>query len=147
RDGSRYCAGTVISALRDHKKALRGFSIITRDLTDRKDAEELSRQRQNEIAHVSRMTTMNELATGIAHEINQPLSAIAIYSHGCLERLKDVPGVPDDVLEAMRDIATQAQRAGEIISHFRKLVRKREPERAAADINALVAQAADLLRP
>jgi two-component system sensor kinase FixL len=145
RDGSRYCAGTVISALRDHKKALRGFSIITRDLTEQKDAEELSRHRQNEIAHISRLTTMNELATGIAHEINQPLSAIAIYSHGCLERLKDVPGVPPDVLEAMRDIAAQAQRAGEIISHFRKLVRKREPERAAADLNALVKQAADLL--
>ena len=89
---------------------------------------------------------MNELATGIAHEINQPLSAIAIYSHGCLERLKSVPGVPPDVLEAMRDIAVQAQRTGEIISHFRKLVRKREPERASADINAVVAQAVDLLR-
>jgi len=147
RDGSRYHAGTVITALRTHVGGLRGFSIITRDLTERKNAEELSHQRQNEIAHISRLTTMNELATGIAHEINQPLSAIAIYSHGCLERLKDVPNVPPDVLEAMRDIAAQAQRTGEIIAHFRKLVRKREPERAAADINALVAQAADLLRP
>lgn len=147
RDGSRYFADTVITALRDHKNALRGFSIITRDLTERKNAEELSRQRQNEIAHIARLTTMNELATGIAHEINQPLSAIAIYSHGCLERLKSIPNVPPDVLEAMRDIGAQAQRTGEIISHFRKLVRKREPERAPADINALVAQAIDLLRP
>jgi len=117
-----------------------------RDITARVRAEEQARQRQAELAHVARLGTMGEMAAGLAHELNQPLSAIVNYIQASLERIQSGAGDPNELLSDMEQAATQAERAGEIIERIRKFVRKPETQRAAVDPNALVREAADLVK-
>jgi two-component system sensor kinase FixL len=115
-----------------------GIVVNSRDVTDRKRAEEEARQRQAELAHVLRVSTIGELAAGLAHEINQPLSAIVAYAKGCARRMRAASGRPDELLEAMEEIATQAVRADRIVRRLRDFVRKREPRRERVILNELV---------
>ncbi len=105
----------------------------------KKYAEE-ERRMQQQMAHVSRLATMGEMAAGIAHELNQPLAAITNYAVAC-ERLLAAPA-PDiaEVQGALQQIAGQALRAGEIIRRLRALVRTREARREPADINELISE-------
>ncbi|UCC30502.1 MAG: PAS domain S-box protein [Phycisphaerales bacterium] len=117
-----------------------------RDITARVRAEEEARERQAELARVSRLGTIGEMATGLAHELNQPLAAIVNYIQACLERMRSGKGDLKELLVDMEQAAAQAERAGEIIEFIRDFVRKREPRRVAADFNALVQGATDLVR-
>lgn len=113
-------------------------NIYGRDITAVKKAEQLARQHQQELVHVCRLSTMGEMATGLAHELNQPLSAIANYANGSTRRLRKQKDVPEDILFALQQINAQADRAGEIIRRLRGLVGKQPPVRSVADINDLV---------
>jgi PAS domain S-box-containing protein len=115
------------------------------DTTARKRAEEQSRDRQAELAHVLRVGAMNEMAAGIAHEINQPLAAIVNYARGCSRRLEQ-RGVGDDVLEALDQIATEALRAGEVVHSLKRVVRKEPPRESLADLSVLAREAVHLMR-
>jgi len=118
-----------------HISALLG---ITRDPTDHTFTEEQTRRHQTELARVARLSTMGEMATGLAHELNQPLSAIANFARGCLRRLK-LEGVnPADLVEPLLEVCEQAERAGEILRHVRDFVRKSELQTQAVDINQTV---------
>jgi len=117
-----------------------------RDITARVRAEEQARQRQAELAHVARLGTMGEMAAGLAHELNQPLSAIVNYVQACLERIQSGAGDPSELLSDMEQAAAQAERAGEIVERIRKFVRKPEARRTAMDPNTLVREAADLVK-
>lgn len=99
-----------------------------------------------QMLHVSRLATVGEMAGGIAHELNQPLAAIANYAQAC-DRLLGRPD-PDlaEVREALRQISSEAIRAGDILHRLRALARGRPLERAVADINVVISQVADLLR-
>lgn len=115
------------------------------DITQRRRAEEEARQTQERMTHVTRLATMGEMAAGIAHEINQPLAAIATYCQAC-ERLLERDDVDlDDVREALRQTAAQALRAGEIIRRLRSLVRNQDTERVPASINALIEELVALI--
>jgi two-component system, LuxR family, sensor kinase FixL len=95
---------------------------------------------------VSRLATIGEMAAGVAHELNQPLTAIANYAQAC-ERLLAKPGA--DLVEvhgAMREIATQAVRAGEIIRRLRALARTHTMERQGADINSVIREILELMQ-
>lgn len=81
---------------------------------------------------------MGEVATGVAHEINQPLSAIVNFANGCSRRLQSNLGRPQELVGAMGQITLQAQRASEIIRRLRVLVGKQPPIRSRIDINHLV---------
>jgi C4-dicarboxylate-specific signal transduction histidine kinase len=81
---------------------------------------------------------MGEMASGIAHELNQPLTAIACYAKGCTLRLHAGVGEPAEILPVLEEIAAQAMRAGEIIRQVRAFVRKGEPRREMVDLNELV---------
>jgi two-component system, LuxR family, sensor kinase FixL len=121
-----------------YEPVVAGIVVNSRDVTARKRAEEDARQRRAELAHVLRVSTVGELAAGLAHEINQPLSAIIAYAKGCARRMRAASGRPAELLEAMEEIATQAGRADRIVRRLRDFVRKREPRREAVVLNDLV---------
>lgn len=120
---------------------------ICRDLTPRRQAEQLAEQHRAELAHVTRLSTMGEMASGLAHELNQPLAAIANYARGCLHRIDRGTISTEEMRRAMDHVATQAQRAAQIIQRLRRFVRKREPRRSSTDLNELVREAIALTEP
>ncbi len=108
------------------------------DVTDRRQTEDEARQLQDRLTHFSRLSTMGEMAAGLAHEINQPLSAIATYAQAC-QRFMRSPNRDDaDVLEALGQINAQALRAGEVIRRLRNFVKNREVKREPVDCNRLL---------
>ena len=104
----------------------------------RRREEQEARRLQERMTHVSRMATMGEMAAGIAHELNQPLSAIATYARACERFLQAAePDLPE-TLSALREISLEAMRAGEIIRRLRQLVGAKPSDRVSTSINALV---------
>jgi two-component system sensor kinase FixL len=118
--------------------AVTGATVFSRDITERTRAEARARQHQAELAHVLRLGTMGEMAAGLAHEINQPLGAIANYAKGAVRRLEAGTLGVDGVLPVLDEIAREALRAGAIIRRLRGLVRKETPAAHRVDLNALV---------
>jgi two-component system sensor kinase FixL len=109
------------------------------DITDRVRREEHSVLAQDRLTRVAHLSTMGEMAAGVAHELNQPLTAITTYARAC-ERYLDMP-VPDfaEVREAVREIGAEGMRAGGIINRLRKLVRNDGPDvRIPTDVNAVI---------
>jgi len=98
------------------------------------------------LLHLTRVTTVGEMASGIAHEVNQPLTAIATYAQAC-RRMVDAGGVEtEQVSQILGRITDEALRAGEIIHRLKELVRRREGERRPWSLNALVLQVAPLAK-
>jgi len=117
------------------------------DITERKYAEEQARQRQAELAHVARVSTMGEMATGLAHELNQPLAAIVSYAKGCIRRMRSGSAEEGDLLGALEQISRQAVRASEIIRRLRRFVRRGPPRRDRVGVNDLVREAVAFAEP
>lgn len=124
--------------LRDEQGTVYALLGITRDITEHKWALDQARQHQLELARVARLSTMGEMATGLAHELNQPLAAIANFTRGCIHRLRSGKVAPTELIEPLEEVCEQAERAGEIMRHVRDFVRKSEPRIIAADINQIV---------
>ncbi|MDQ3257741.1 MAG: ATP-binding protein [Acidobacteriota bacterium] len=124
--------------LRDEMgKVIKWYGTST-DIEDRKRAEETLRKSQLELAHVTRVMTVGELAASIAHEINQPLAAIVNNGSACVRWLAgDSPNV-DEAREAARCIIRDGNRAGGVITRIRALLRKTETEKARLDINQTI---------
>lgn len=127
--------------------SIQGGSVLytCRDVTALKRAEEQLRRQQTELAHVSRLSTMGEMASGLAHELNQPLSAIVNYSKGCARRLASKVGNTDELAGVMHQVAAEAERAGEIVRRLRSFVQKKESRRAEVDVNEMVREALALV--
>ncbi|HEU4622242.1 MAG TPA: PAS domain S-box protein [Burkholderiaceae bacterium] len=123
---------------------------IATDITQRKEAEDLSRQQQEKVALTSRLITMGEMASSIAHELNQPLTAIANYSMGTVARMRAqlaqgrTPN-PEDLLPALEKTSAQAQRAGAIVRRIREFVKRSEPNRRLTDVRAIIEDAQGLV--
>lgn len=141
-DGSVFPAALSVGEARS--PAGRRFVGLMRDLTEQKQAEDEALHHREQMMHASRLTTMGEMAAAIAHEINQPLSAIATYTAAC-RRLLDQGGeeARGDVLTALQEISGQAHRAGEIIRRMRDFTRSRESQRRVVQLGSLV----DEIRP
>lgn len=122
----------------------RARMLIATDITARRDAEEIE-QIQVERAHTSsRLITMGEMASSVAHELNQPLTAINNYCNGMISRLKAHRIDADDLLSALEKTAHQAHRAGQIIQRIRAFVRRSEPNRTAVSVSTLLSEAVEL---
>jgi two-component system sensor kinase FixL len=123
----------------------RFFTGFVRDLTERQQTEARLQELQAELVHVSRLTAMGEMASALAHELNQPLSAIANYLRGGRRLLEDDTGERAGVLRtAMEKAAEQALRAGQIIRRLRDFVARGESERRVEDVRKLVEEASAL---
>jgi hypothetical protein len=118
---------------------------IATDVTERKRSEEFARQQQEKLQMTARLITAGEMASTLAHELNQPLAAIANYNMGCVRRLRSGSWDPQELLEALEKSGAQAERAGRVIQRVREFVRKREPEFAACSINDVVAGVAAMI--
>ncbi len=145
KNGERFDALIYEAPLIDAEGRHTGWMGSVVDITERKRAEELARQQQEKLQFTARLVTMGEMASTLAHEINQPLSAISSYTTGCLNRLEagDLPR--DELREALGKLASQAQRAGRVIRRIYDFVRRSEPQRAPCDINAVVDDAVGLI--
>jgi len=118
------------------------------DITERKQAEEEARQGQERLTHVARLSTMGEMATGLAHEINQPLTAIATYAQAASRLMAAEGGAdPADLREALVAITSQALRAGEVIRRLRAFVKNRTARTETLDINRLIEDLSILAEP
>ncbi|MDE2612411.1 MAG: PAS domain S-box protein [Burkholderiales bacterium] len=123
--------------LRDSRGDIYALLAITRDITERKLAEERARRHQLELARVARLSTMGEMATALAHEMNQPLAAIAAFARGCTRRLHAGTATLEELREPLEAIAEQAERAGAVMRHMREFVKRRELVLDAADVNQI----------
>jgi PAS domain S-box-containing protein len=117
---------------------------VARDITERRQHEETSRIQQEKIQITSRLTTMGEMASSLAHELNQPLTAIANYSMGAVAMVKSGNAKMETLLPALEKAAAQAQRAGKIISRIRDFVKRSEPRRQAIQIQTVMDNAISL---
>ncbi|MBL8482378.1 MAG: PAS domain S-box protein [Rhodocyclaceae bacterium] len=117
-----------------------------RDVTERKHAEEQSRRHLQQLAHVGRVSALGEMATAIAHEINQPLTAIHTYARASQRLLAQQPNPPDDLRHALERVAVQAERAGEIIRRLRRFLAREGVQTQLADLNDLVGEVLALVR-
>jgi len=118
--------------------------VIASDITPRRQAEELSAQQAERAQAASRLITMGEMASSVAHELNQPLTAISNYCSGMISRIKLKQVKEEDLLWALDKTARQAQRAGQIILRIRSFVKRSEPNRTLSDVSAMVSESLEL---
>ncbi len=142
---SRYINATYIPDF-DAQGEVKGFFALIKDVSSRKQAEVQEKQRMLELAHVSRLSNMGEMATEIAHELNQPLTAIKNYGNACLRLLDSPQWTPEDMVKGFQAMVKQAARSGEIIRNLREFVRKADAGRSRSSINELVSVVGNLVQ-
>jgi signal transduction histidine kinase len=118
--------------------------VIATDITPRRQAEEQAQAQAERAEAASRLITMGEMASSVAHELNQPLTAINNYCSGMISRIKANNLNEEDLLKALDKTAHQAQRAGQIIQRIRSFVKRSEPNRTLSDVTEMVAEAVEL---
>jgi two-component system sensor kinase FixL len=143
KDGSTFPLELSVGEVKTGNK--RFFTGFIRDLTESQKTEARLQELQSELVHVSRLTAMGEMASALAHELNQPLSAIANYMKGSRRLLEDSSDERAAILrEAMDKAAEQALRAGQVIRRLRDFVARGESERRVEDLRKLVEEASAL---
>ncbi len=114
------------------------FVGIVRDTTERKQSEEEVNQTRERLAQFGRLSTLGEMAASLAHELNQPLTAIATYTQACQRLIESGQSDDDEILATLKKCTAQAQRAGEVIRRLRQFVRKRELGRQEASCDDII---------
>ena len=143
KDGSTFPMELAVGEMKSGDQ--RYFTGFIRDLTERQKAEARLQELQSELVHISRLTAMGEMASALAHELNQPLSAITNYMKGSRRLLEQTTDERAGVVrEAMDSAAEQAIRAGQIIRRLRDFVARGESERRVESMSKLVEEASAL---
>jgi two-component system sensor kinase FixL len=117
---------------------------LIRDLSEQRAAEQEARENRERLAHVDRLSILGGMATGIAHEINQPLSAISMYAQSGLRFLESSTPRPDRLRDALEKLGAQAHRAGAIIERMQQLGKQHESRHEPIDGNALMKEVHEL---
>jgi PAS domain S-box-containing protein len=118
--------------------------VIATDITARRHAEAQAAIQTERAQNASRLITMGEMASSVAHELNQPLTAINNYCNGMVSRIKSQQITEEDLLGALEKTAKQAHRAGQIIQRIRSFVKRSEPNRTPSDVDGMVNEAIEL---
>lgn len=145
KDGRLIDVVLNVQPIRDHAGNVTGASGTIRDVTDYKRARMKLRQRDAELAHLCRTATMGEMAKVLAHEVNQPLTAIANYAGVCSEDLVNNRISNDELREALTRIDQQAKHAGKIVNRLKRFISEAEPELSQVDLNQLVHEVCRLM--
>ncbi|MBU4180537.1 MAG: PAS domain-containing sensor histidine kinase [Burkholderiales bacterium GWF1_66_17] len=118
--------------------------VIASDITPRRTAEEQASRQAERAQTASRLITMGEMASSVAHELNQPLTAISNYCNGMISRLSEQRISNEELLSALEKTSRQAQRAGQIIQRIRAFVKRSEPNPMPSDVAQMVSNAIEL---
>jgi len=147
KDGQIVWARVTATAVRDQQgKIMYGLAMIE-NVTQRKQAEERAEKLRQQLAHLARVETMGEMATGIAHELNQPLAAVVMRAEAAAHRLQmGREGSKQEQIDVLRGIADEGYRAGQIIRRMRDFIKKAEPRRSTVDLTDVVAEVLTLVR-
>ena len=140
----KYISATMIPDY-DVNQQVHGVILLIGDITERLALEVSDRKRLLDAAHVSRLNTMGEMASEIAHDLNQPLAAIAIYSDACRRMIEVKKAEPEKIIQILADISAQAERAGEAMRRIRAFASKKDLQLAKTSLNELVEEAIQLL--
>lgn len=122
-----------------------GFVVLTSDITKSKSDEELEKKHLLELAHTSRMITIGEMSSQLAHELSQPLTSIEAYSRACITLIKQDKTTKEEVLSALESVSGQAIRAQQIMHELRNFVKK-DDSRKNISVNTLIESAINLMR-
>lgn len=143
KDGSTFPMKLAVGEIRRGDR--RFFTGFVRDLTEREESAARLQEVQAELARLARLNEMGEMASTLAHELNQPLSAIANYVHGCARLMQDATSERDlQIKDALKDAGEQSVRAGQIIRHLREFVTKGETHKTSENLRQLVEEAGAL---
>jgi len=118
---------------------------VATDISARKQADEAARQQREKAELSQRLVTAGEMASLLAHELNQPLAAVANYNTGCVNRLRSGNWQSREILEALEKSVVQARRAGAIIQRVREFLRKREPALGPCDLAGIISEVAPMV--
>ena len=143
----RQFLGVTCSPLRPDSVRVEAALVVSRDLTELATASDALQRAQVELAHVTRITTLGELAASIAHEVNQPLAAMVADAEASINWLAATEPSLEQVRAALSAIVNDGHRAGEVIQRIRQLARKTDPQREAVTINSIIEDMLPLLRP
>ena len=116
-----------------------------RDITERKHAEAEAQRMQQESAHVMRISTMGEMASGMAHELNQPLTALVSYCGTALQLARDTPSLSEEYIDILERASSQAHRAGDVIRHLREFLSKGSNNKARVVLDDLIQGVIDFI--
>jgi PAS domain S-box-containing protein len=146
KDGTLYWASTSISPITDQQGTITHFLGISEDITQRKRTEDEAQRHRNELAHFGRISIVGEMATSLAHELNQPLTVISGSAQLALDNLRSVRDRPEALRGPLEQVAEQAGRANEIIRRVRNFIQKADQERGLTKMNEAVRDVLSLLR-
>jgi len=147
KDGTSFPVEYRSTPIKDHSGNILGSVVVFRDTSESKQAEENAQKYQADLAHMARLNTMGEMASGMAHELNQPLTAITTSAYAAIQMLEsgDVPS--NKLIDILDRINKHAKRSGDIIRHLRKLIRQEQPIHSLVNINNLIDDVLVLIKP
>ena len=145
KDGSMYHEDKTITPLRDRNGEITHFISTGHDITEKTRAEEAARRHQNEMAHVARLSTLGEMASGLAHELTQPLCAITTYAQTCLRIVNCGEAVPEQIKYGLEQVIKQAELGSAIFRRLRNFARKGETARHAMRVSKVIREAVSLI--
>lgn len=147
KDGRVLQMECMASGVPDESGGFSSFLIIQRDVTDKKQANEELQRQQREMARVMRFSTVGEMASGMAHELNQPLTALTSYCGTAAALANSLPSPPAQLGDVLERAAEQARRASQIISHLRNFLSKGNDQRESLDLDQVVAGMLNFIKP
>lgn len=144
-DGTPFIGSVTAVAIKGDNGEVKYYDGILEDITELRQAKEEAQRRREEMAHMGRVATMGELAASLAHELNQPLTAIMSNAQAALRLTAgDSPDI-DEVRDILNDIVADDKRASQVIQRLRSLFRKGELKKEVLDVNDLVREVVSLI--
>jgi len=145
KNGEIFPQWLTIRAIKDNWGNTTNYVGVTWDISERKRAEEEAKHHQEELVHVMRLSTMGEMASGMAHELNQPLAAVASYCETAQKMVQEQSTMPGDLGDILGRSLEQTHRAGDIIRRLRNFVSKGTTQKEPVDIDKLIRDVMELL--